>query len=95
MKPCKIWVEQCDATKAIEVEFGTDRTEKGGRNRVSVRRHSDSDRRTQHDAVLVKCLGGDHRRELDHQPRPRIQLAVAEHFIEGKVVKDFDEFWIR
>jgi len=25
MKPCKIWIEQCEAAIAIEVEFGTDK----------------------------------------------------------------------
>ena len=23
MKPCEIWIEQCEATKQIEAEFGT------------------------------------------------------------------------
>jgi hypothetical protein len=25
MKPCKIWIEQCDAAKNFEDEFGTDK----------------------------------------------------------------------
>jgi hypothetical protein len=25
MKPCKIWIEQCEATKTIEAEFGIDK----------------------------------------------------------------------
>ena len=25
MNPCKIWIEQCEATKNIENEFGTDK----------------------------------------------------------------------
>jgi len=25
MNPCRVWVEQCDAARAIEDEFGTDR----------------------------------------------------------------------
>ena len=25
MKPCEIWIEQCEATRMIEAEFGTEK----------------------------------------------------------------------
>ena len=51
-------------------------------------------RRAKHDAVLAQGLTGNHRRELDHQSGPGVQIAVPEHFVEGEVVEDLDELGV-
>ena len=54
----------------------------------------DGERRAEHDAVLAQGLAGDHRRELNHQPGPGVQIAVTEHLVEGEVVEGLDELGV-
>jgi hypothetical protein len=50
----------------------------------------DGERRAEHDPVLAQALAGDQRR-LHHQPRPGVQIAVAQDLVEGEVVEVLDQ----
>ena len=52
---------------------------------------SDGERGAEHDPVLGEGLGGDHRRELHHQPGPGVEVAVAQALVEGEVVEVLDQ----
>ena len=49
------------------------------------------ERRAEHDSVLGHGLAGDHRRELDHEPGPGVEAAIAEDFVQGEVVEVLNE----
>jgi hypothetical protein len=49
------------------------------------------ERGAEHDPVLGDGLGGDHRRQLHHQPGPGVELTVAHDVVGGPVVEVLDQ----
>ena len=58
------------------------------------RSDADGQCRTEHGPLLDDRVGGDQRGELHHQPRPGVELALAEYLAEREVVEAFDQFGV-
>lgn len=56
---------------------------------------ADGERWPNHYAILTQGLRRDHRCELNHQSRSGIETAVAEDLVEGEIVEDLDQLWVR
>src|SRR5215216_5505821 len=56
--------------------------------------HADGQRRAEHDPVLAERLRGDQRGELRHQTCPAVEVALAEHLVEGEVVEVLDQLGV-
>ena len=55
---------------------------------------ADGEPRAQGNAVLAQRLGGNHRRELNHQPDAGVQIGMTEHLVKGEVVEGLDQFGV-
>ncbi len=53
---------------------------------------ADGERRAEHDTVFAQGLTGDHRRKLNHQARPGIQIAVPKDLVEREIIEGLDQF---
>ena len=58
------------------------------------RRDADGERGSEHHPVLVSAWQAIMRGELHHEPGAGVEVGVLEHFVEGEVVEDLDQFGV-